>query len=111
MADQIKAEIADILTRKLKDPRIGFVTVTAVEVTDDLRYAKVFVSILGADPEQAKGIEVLSHACGFIRSELGRRLRVKFLPNLSFHLDHSSEKGTHILQLLEEIKKANEGDR
>jgi ribosome-binding factor A len=108
IGDQIKAEIADILMRKIKDPRIGFVTVTAVEVTDDLRSANVFVGILEDDSRQGKTLRALIKASGFIRSELGKRLRLKFLPQLSFHLDQSVQKAAHVLQLLEELKKPDD---
>ena len=108
VGDQIKVEIADILARRIKDPRIGFVTVTAVEVTDDLRYARVFVSILEGSPQQGKTFKGLFRASSFIRSELGKRLRLKFVPQLSFHLDQSAQKAAHVLQLLEEIKKKDD---
>jgi ribosome-binding factor A len=110
IGDQIRTEIADILVRRVKDPRIGFVTVTAVEVTDDLRNARIYVSILGEVPLQKKTIQGLSRASGFIRSELGKRLSLKFLPQLSFHLDTSPQEGARILQLLEEIKKTHESN-
>jgi len=109
IGDQIRAEIADILVRRIKDPRIGFVTVTAVEVADDLRQAKVFVSILEGSPQQSKTLRGLVRASGFIRTELGKRLRLKFLPQLSFHLDQSAQKAAHVLQLLEEIKQTDDG--
>jgi ribosome-binding factor A len=109
VGDQIRTEIADILVRKIKDPRIGFVTVTAVELTDDLRHAKVFVSILEAVPQQSKTLQGLIRASGFIRNELGKRLRLKFLPQLSFHLDQSAQKAARVLQLLEELKKSDDG--
>lgn len=111
VADQIRAEIADVLMRKVKDPRIGFVTVTAVEVADDLRHAKVFVSILEDAHSREKTLKVLFKAAGFIRSELGKRLRLKFLPQLTFHLDESAQKTAQILHLLEEIKKSNDDSR
>ena len=111
VADQIRAEIADVLMRKVKDPRIGFVTVTAVEVADDLRHAKVFVSILEDVDSRQKTLKVLLKASGFIRSELGKRLRLKFLPQLTFHLDESAQKTAQILHLLEEIKKSNDDSR
>ena len=108
VGDQIKAEIADILVRRIKDPRIGFVTVTAVEVTDDLRSAKIFVSILEEASTREKTLRGLMKASGFIRTELGKRLRLKFLPQLSFHLDQSVQKAAHVLQLLEELKKPDD---
>lgn len=108
VGDQIRIEIADILARRIRDPRIGFVTVTAVEVTDDLRHAKIFISLLNGKAQQSKTLQGLSKASGFIRTELGKRLRLKFLPELSFHLDQSGQKAAHILKLLEEIKRTDD---
>ncbi len=107
VSDQIKREIADILMRKIKDPRIGFVTVTDVELADDLRNAKVFVSMLGADP--APTLKGLESASAFIRAELGRRLRLKSIPELLFRYDDSAKRGAHIMELLNEVEKGKKG--
>ncbi len=101
--DQMKEEIADILMRKIKDPRIGFVTVTDVEIADDLRNAKVFVSVYGGD--KAKTLEGLESAAAFIRSELGRRMRMKFVPELLFRFDNTVEQGAHIMELLRTLEE------
>ncbi len=101
VSDQIKEEIAEMLMRKIKDPRIGFVTVTDVELADDLRNAKVFVSVLGGD--RASTLKGLESASAFIRAELGRRLRLKFIPELLFRYDDSAERGAHIMELLHEV--------
>lgn len=107
VSDQMKKEIADILMRKIKDPRIGFVTVTDVELADDLRNAKVFVSVYGEDKTSTlKGLE---SASPFIRSELGRRLRMKFVPELLFRYDDSVERGAHIMELLHDIEDKDGG--
>ena len=106
VSDQMKQEIADILTRKIKDPRIGFVTVTEVEVADDLRNAKVFVSVYGA--EKATTLKGLESASPYIRSELGRRMRMKFIPELLFRYDDSVERGAHINELLHKIREKDE---
>jgi ribosome-binding factor A len=108
VSDQMKQEIADILMRKIKDPRIGFVTVTDVEVADDLRNAKVFVSVYGSD--KASTLKGLESASPFIRSELGRRMRMKFVPELLFRYDESVERGAHIMELLHGIEN-KEGDK
>ena len=108
VSDQMKQEIADILMRKIKDPRIGFVTVTDVEVADDLRNAKVFVSVYGSD--KASSLKGLESASPFIRSELGRRMRMKFVPELLFRYDESVERGAHIMELLHGIEN-KEGDK
>jgi ribosome-binding factor A len=103
VSDQMKQEIADILMRKIKDPRIGFVTITDVEVTDDLKNAKVFVSIYGSDKETT--LKGLKSASSFIRAELGRRMRLKFVPEILFRFDSTVEKGAHIMELLREIEQ------
>lgn len=105
IGDQIRSEIADIIVRRLKDPRVGFVTVTSVEVSEDLRHAKVFVSILGDEKTQSETMNGLKSAAGFIRGEIGRRIRIKFNPEIIFKLDKSIEEAAHILGILEEIKK------
>lgn len=96
-------EIADILMRKIKDPRIGFVTVTGVDVSDDLRNAKVFVSIYGGSREDT--LKGLGSAAAFIRSELGRRMRLRFIPELLFRFDETVERGAHMMEIFESIKK------
>ncbi len=108
VGDQMKQEIADILMRKIKDPRIGFVTVTDVEIADDLRNAKVYVSIYGEDKKTPlKGLE---SAAPFIRSELGRRMRMKFMPELLFRYDNTVERGAHIMELLRTIEEKEKKD-
>ena len=102
VSDQMKQEIADILMRKIKDPRIGFVTITDVEVTDDLKNAKVFVSIYGGDKETT--LKGLKSASTFIRAELGRRMRLKFVSEILFRFDGTVERGAHIMELLREIE-------
>ncbi len=105
VSDQMKEEIADILLRKIKDPRIGFITVTEVEVSDDLKNAKVFVSIYGEDKKTPlKGLE---SAAPFIRSELGRRIRMRSVPELLFRFDRTVEQGAHIMELLRTIEEKN----
>ncbi len=101
VGDQIKEEIADILMRKIKDPRIGFVTVTDVDLADDLRNAKVFVSVIGSD--RSATLKGLESAAAFIRAELGHRLRLRFVPELLFRYDDSAERGAHIMELLNEV--------
>ncbi|HYA85961.1 MAG TPA: 30S ribosome-binding factor RbfA [Nitrospirota bacterium] len=103
VSDQIKHEIADILMRKIKDPRIGFVTVIDVEIADDLKNAKVFVSVYGGDKQES--LKGLKSATPFIRAELGRRLRMKFIPELLFRYDSTIERGAHIMELLKNIEQ------
>ncbi len=103
VADQIRMEIADILSKKVKDPRIGFVTVTSVDLTDDLQHAKVFVSVL-SDQDRKATFLGLGKATGFVRLELAKRLKLRRTPQLAFLPDTSTEKVVHLLDLLERIK-------
>jgi len=108
--DQIRMEIADILMTKVKDPRVGFVTVTSVEVSPDLRCAKVFVSILTALAPSEKTMEGLTKAAPFIRGELGRRLHIRYIPELTFQLDRSAEETDRVLKLLDKIAKIRQNE-
>ncbi|MBP1595805.1 MAG: ribosome-binding factor [Acidobacteria bacterium] len=103
LALAIQHEISLILSRNMKDRRIGFVTVTGVDLSPDLRHARVFVSIMGTDPEKKASLGALEHAAGWIRHELGQRIRLKFLPQIVFSEDTSQEYGQHIDRLLEEL--------
>ena len=107
VGDLMRVEIADLLLRKIKDPRIGFVTVTGVKVSPDLRHATVFVSLLEEGPIAAETLNALGRAAGFIRTELGRRLRSKYTPELVFKEDTTPRQAAHIEAVLEELS----GDR
>ena len=101
----LKAEISDMIRRELKDPRIGFVTITDVEVTPDMRFAKVFVSVLADEDERRANLKALQSGAKFMRGELGKRIRMRTIPELEFRLDNSAEQGTRIFELLQKIKK------
>lgn len=103
VAEQMRKELGDIIERKLKDPRIGFVTVTDVEVSGDLQQAKVFLTVLGDEDKTSATLEGLEKAKGFIRSEVGARIRLRKTPELSFHWDHSFEEGRRIDRLIDKI--------
>ena len=103
VADQIRMEVADILMRRIKDPRVRAVTVTDVELTNDLRIARVFVTALGTDAETKDVFAGLAKASGFVRSELGKRLTLRYLPEIVFMKDVSGPRGDRVLQLLDEI--------
>lgn len=105
VGEQIKKELGEILQRELKDPRIGFVTVTGVEMTGDLSIANVYVSIFGKDEEKQASLAGLEKAKGFIRSEIGKRIKMRHTPEINFHLDVSLEHSEHISRLLHEVKK------
>lgn len=108
LAESIKIEVSQIIRENIKDPRLGFVTVTDVEVADDLRYAKIFVSIMGKEDEVKTSMDVLNRASGFIRSEIGKILRIRYVPEITFKYDQSIEHGAHISKLLREV--GMEGD-
>ncbi|MED3660443.1 30S ribosome-binding factor RbfA [Ureibacillus sp. FSL K6-8385] len=108
VAEQIKKELGDIIGRKLKDPRLGFVTVTDVEVTGDLQQATIYISTLGTDEEREETLKTLERAKGFIRSEIGHRIRLRKTPEITFKFDSSIEYGNKIEQLLRSIKEDEE---
>ena len=100
----IRQEISELLQRQAKDPRLGnFVTVTEVSTSPDLKYAKVFISFIGSKEEKEKTLSVLTGASGFFRKELANNLRLRHIPELSFHWDDSIERGDHILRLIDQI--------
>lgn len=103
VADQIRMEVADILMRKSKDPRLGFVTVTDVELTNDLRLARIFVATRQDGQAEAEVFAGLARAVGFIRAELGRRLHLRYTPDLIFQKDTSGPRGDRILSLLDSL--------
>lgn len=103
VGEQMKKELTDIIGRKLKDPRIGFVTVTDVRVTGDLQQATVFVSVLGNEEQKENTLIGLSKAKGFIRSEIGKRIRLRITPEITFEWDESLEYGHRIENLIHQI--------
>lgn len=100
----MKQEVSQIILQELKDPRIGFVTVTSVECTGDLREAKIYVSLMGSDQQVKDCWKGLTRSLGFIRREIGKRIRLRFTPELSFELDKSLDYSAHIQELLLKIK-------
>ena len=105
----IKQEISQIILTELKDPRIGFVTVTRVEVSGDLRHAKVLISLMGSSEQKEATLQGLQRALGFMRSEVGKRLRLKMIPELSLAVDESLDHSVRIQKLLDEIKQEESG--
>ena len=103
MALQIQRDVSDIIRSELKDPRIGFLTVTGVEVSNDLTHAKIFVSILGDPAERQEALAVLERTKGFIRSELGRRVRLRLTPEIAFKLDETAAYSERIGRVLNEL--------
>lgn len=107
----IKEQVGEIIQQYLKDPRIGFVSVTDVEVSADLRHAKVFVSVLGNEQAKADTMAGLESAQGYVRGELSRRLQMRFTPEIMFRLDESIERGTRVVSLLRDVAKDTTDDK
>ncbi len=103
VAEQMKKELGDIISKKIKDPRVGFVTVTDVEVTGDLQQAKVYISVLGNDKQQQDTLLGLAKAKGFIRSEIGKRIRLRKTPEIAFEFDEAIERGNRIEAILRDL--------
>ena len=101
VADQIRMEVADILMRKIKDPRVRTVTVTDVELTKDLRIARVYVTTMEQNDGERHVFDGLAKASGFVRAELGRRLALRYLPELIFVKDVSGPRADRVLELLD----------
>jgi len=104
LGELIASELSDLLRTRVKDPRVGFASITHVQVSGDLRHAKIFVSVMGTENEQAATIQALKNATGFLRSELASRITLRYMPELVFKLDTSIEQGTRILELIREIE-------
>lgn len=105
VGEQIKKELSDIIQREVKDPRIGFVTITAVEVTGDLQQATAYFTVYGDEEQRSKSFAALEKAKGFIRSEVGKRIHLRKTPELIFKFDESIEQGKRIEELLREINE------
>jgi len=103
VGEEMKKELSVLLQREMKDPRIGFVTVTGVEVTSDLQQAKVYVSIFGDAEKREAALAGLNKAKGFLRTEIGRRIKLRHIPDLVFKLDESIDYGNKIESILKEI--------
>jgi ribosome-binding factor A len=106
ISEEMKKEISAIIQGELKDPRLSrLISVTNVNVTKDLRYAKVFVSIMGNDEEKKNALDGLKSAAGFIRREVGHRIQLRYTPEIQFELDNSIEHGAYISKLINEAVK------
>jgi ribosome-binding factor A len=105
LGELIAEELSDLLRTRMKDPRIGFVSITRVEVSGDLAHAKVYVSVLGSDEERRNTMAALKRATGFLRHELAGRLVLRHVPELAFKLDLSLEKGAQVMELIKQIEQ------
>lgn len=108
LAELIRHTVAGFLTSDVRDPRIGFVTVTGVEVTPDLSHATISVSVMGTDEEKGKSLEGLGSAAGFLRAALSRDLRLRTSPELHFRLDRGLEHAQRIDRVLKELKESDD---
>jgi ribosome-binding factor A len=104
----LREALSELLQREVADPRLDFVTVTDVETTSDLRQAHVYVTFLGTSEERQAGLEALDKATGYLRRHLGQKVYLRYVPELTFHLDSSIETGLRIDQLLEELDHPSE---
>jgi ribosome-binding factor A len=110
LSGELRDEIAQIVSRGLKDPRIGFVTVTRVELSADLGHAKAFVSVLGDDAKRRESLAGLKQATGFVRREVGRRIRMRVLPEIQFVYDKGLDATDRVAQLLDQVRAGGEGE-
>jgi len=106
ISEEIKKELGSIIQHELKDPRLpDFTSVVSVSVSKDLRHAKIRISVLGDETQKKNAIEGLTSASGFVRKELGRRIKIRYIPELHFELDNSIEHGVYISRLINEVVK------
>jgi ribosome-binding factor A len=115
VAEELREEVARIVEFDLKDPGLGFVTITRVSITPDLRFARVYVGVLGDEATRKRGLAALGRAAGFVRREIGRRLRLRITPELVFEYDTGLDATDRVARLLDEIRpvaeaKADEPD-
>jgi ribosome-binding factor A len=101
IAEQIQRELSDIIRVELKDPRVGMMTITDVEMTQDNAHAKVFFTVLGQQPRIDEAAAGLQHAAGYLRSELAQRIKIRVVPQLHFEYDASVERGIRLSQLID----------
>ncbi len=105
VGDLIRREISEMLIRGIKDPRIGLVTITRVRISDDLRAAKVYFSALGDEDDHRRSLQGLNSAKGFIKREVGRRLHLRYVPEIVFKFDPSLEYADHMNRLIRELNR------
>ena len=101
VADQIQRELAQLISLEVKDPRVGMVTLTGVEVTSDYTHAKIFFTLLGNDAQVESALRGLSHAAGFLRGQIGRRIKLHTIPELHFVFDQSVKDGAKLSELID----------
>lgn len=102
VAEQIQRELAELIRDDLNDPRLGMVSISAVEVSRDMSHAKVYVSVLGNEEQSTGSVTVLNHAAGFLRHKLGKSMHIRVIPEMRFYLDRSLEEGARLGALINE---------
>jgi len=107
VSEQLQRELAQIIQREVKDPRIGWVTVSAVKVTRDLTLATVYITVLNSEDQGHREIEILTKATGFLRHEIGRRMRLRIVPHLKFVYDDSLDRGNRMAKLINDALSAH----
>ena len=105
LGELIGQELSDLIHNRLKDPRVGFASITGVELSGDLRHAKVFVSVMGSAEDQQATMRALSHAGGYLRHELAQRLTIRYTPELVFRLDESIARSSHLMELMRQVQE------
>lgn len=109
ISEEMRKEVSNIIQGELKDPRLPMlISITSLSVTKDLRYAKIFISILGNDDEKKNALVALKSAAGFIRREVGHRMQLRYTPEMHFELDNSIEQGVYITKLINDTIKNDE---
>jgi ribosome-binding factor A len=108
VADLIQKEISQMLVKSIKDPRIGFVTITKVMVSEDCRFAKIYFSVAGTEAERENSMRGLDSAKGYVRKELGRRIRLRYTPEIMFQFDPSIEYAIHMGELIQSLHQEKE---
>lgn len=100
---QVKDEVSKIIITKLKDPRVGFVTVTAVEMTADLKSAQIFISVMGTQSQKTETISSLNDASKYIKAEMNQRIKLRYSPSITFRLDDTNDRAIRIGRILEDL--------
>lgn len=108
VGDLIQKEISQMLVKSIKDPRIGFVTITRVTVSEDCRFAKVYFSVAGTQAQRESSMKGLDSAKGYVRKELGRRIRLRYTPDIMFQFDPSIEYAIHMEELIQSLHQGKE---
>jgi ribosome-binding factor A len=110
VGDLIRDEVSEIIQREMNDPRLGFVSITRVELSPDLRYARLFVSVFADETARKQALVALNNASGFIRRVLAPRLRMRTIPELTFRLDQSMEHAENVARILRDLELESPSD-